>query len=121
MCLPRLQGDNVPEDDDVNLCCEALEVLTIAIALFPQSIESLNKDRSWHNFIIDLTLVSKVRAIRCTAADQFALIATKCTEDRGNLRYKSLSFFERYSRGNSFLFAVCIGFSLIFCSLCWTP
>lgn len=75
-----------PDEEDVSLCREALEVLSLAIALSPSCLETLSKDQSWHKFIIDLVLLSKVRNIRQTAADQFILIATKCSGDQQPLR-----------------------------------
>ena len=77
----RFREGVVPDADDIALCRESLEVLTLAIALYPTCLETLQKDKSWHNFIIDLVLLSKVRSIRLTAAEQFALIATRCSND----------------------------------------
>ena len=76
-----------PESDDVALCREALEVLTLAIALHPQCMETLSKDKSWHLFIIDVLILSQVRGIRLTAADQFLLIATRCTGEQQPIRF----------------------------------
>ena len=70
----------------MSLCKEALEVLTLAIALSPSCLETLSKDQSWHKFIIDLLLLSAVKGIRQTAAEQFILIATKCSGDQQPLR-----------------------------------
>lgn len=67
-----------PDPEEVQLCREALEVLTVAIALCPEALDSLIKEKSWHLFIIDLLLICKIRSIRQCAADQFSLIATKC-------------------------------------------
>lgn len=66
-----------PKEDDIALATEAVEVLALAIALHPQCLDSLCKDTSWHQFIIDLVLMSNVREIRLTGADQFQLIG-KC-------------------------------------------
>ena len=63
--------------EDVALCREALDVLTLAVALYPQCLENLCKDKSWHTFIIDLVLFSPEREIRLSASDQFLLIATR--------------------------------------------
>lgn len=71
----------------MSLCRESLEVLTLAVALFPQCLEILQKDKSWHNFIIDLVLLSKVRSVRATAAEQFALIATRCSNEHTPIRF----------------------------------
>ena len=63
--------------EDVSLCREALDVLSLAIALYPQSLDNLCKDKSWHTFIIDLVLLSQDPEIRLNASDQFLLIATR--------------------------------------------
>ena len=63
--------------EDVALCREALDVLALAVALYPQSLDNLCKDKSWHTFIIDLVIFSPVQEIRLTASDQFLLIATR--------------------------------------------
>lgn len=61
------------------LCQEALEVLTIALAVFPMALESLHKDRSWQTFVIDLLLLCGKREVRLSAVEQFLLMSTKCT------------------------------------------
>ena len=68
-----------PDSDDIALCRESLDVLTLAIALYPQCLDVLSKDKSWHQFIIDIVLLNKIRNIRLTGADQFLLMATRCS------------------------------------------
>jgi ubiquitin carboxyl-terminal hydrolase 9/24 len=68
---------NALSQEDVALCREALDVLALAVALFPQSLDNLCKDKSWHTFIIDLVIFSPEREIRLSASDQFLLIATR--------------------------------------------
>ena len=79
---PYLRCGKVPDEDDIALCREALEVLTLAISLHPSCIEGLCKEKSWHQFIIDIVLLCKERSIRSTGADQFLLIATRCTGEQ---------------------------------------
>ncbi len=62
-------------------------MLTLSIALFPKCLESLSKDKSWHNFLIGLVLLSPHRALRQTAAEQFALVATRCSGEQQSLRF----------------------------------
>lgn len=50
-----------PEQEDVSVAREALEVLTVCLALCPSALDSLNKDRAWQAFIIDLLLLCKSR------------------------------------------------------------
>uniref|UniRef100_T1IZS4 ubiquitinyl hydrolase 1 n=1 Tax=Strigamia maritima TaxID=126957 RepID=T1IZS4_STRMM len=76
---PVNSEENQPETEDLQVCKEALEVLTIALALYPQALETLTKDKAWHLFIVDLLLLSKNRSVRVSAAEQFLLIATKCS------------------------------------------
>ncbi|GFU01705.1 probable ubiquitin carboxyl-terminal hydrolase FAF-X [Nephila pilipes] len=66
------------DSEEIQLCREALEVLTISLALCPEALDILMKEKFWHLFIIDLLLICKNRSIRICAADQFLLIATKC-------------------------------------------
>ncbi|XP_035221479.1 probable ubiquitin carboxyl-terminal hydrolase FAF-X isoform X2 [Stegodyphus dumicola] len=66
------------DSEEIQLCREALEVLTISLALCPEALDTLMKEKAWHVFIIDLLLICKNRSIRICAADQFLLIATKC-------------------------------------------
>ena len=68
---------NALNQEDVALCREALDVLALAVALFPQSLDNLCKDKSWHTFIIDLVIFSPEHEIRLSASDQFLLIATR--------------------------------------------
>ena len=108
--------------DDVAVCREALEVLCIAVALHPSSIEVLSKDKSWHTFVIDTLLLTPVPTVRAVAEDQFFLIATRC-QGRGKklhlfchvnfLKIVSRPHFFQLSRNPS-------AFSSPFCSLCST-
>lgn len=68
-----------PDNNDVLVCKEALEVLTIALVLNPSALETLSKDKIWHTFLIDLVLLSTSRAIRIAAGEQFFLISTWCS------------------------------------------
>lgn len=68
-----------PDNNDVLVCKEALEVLTIALVLNPSALETLSRDKIWHTFLIDLVLLSTSRAIRIAAGEQFFLISTWCS------------------------------------------
>ena len=57
-----LQGSQCQiEPEDIALAREALEVLTIAIMLFPSALDSLTKDRQWQLFINDMILICRSR------------------------------------------------------------
>ena len=61
VCYAATQGKQ-PDQEDVNVAREALEVLTVSLALCPSALEnSLSKDKAWQNFIIDLLLLCKSR------------------------------------------------------------
>ena len=62
---------------EVSLCREALEVLSLSIALAAGALENLIKNKVFQNFVIDLVLhLDSSAAIRATAAAQFVLIGT---------------------------------------------
>jgi ubiquitin carboxyl-terminal hydrolase 9/24 len=70
---------NLENIDDVNVCREALECLSLSLCLVPHALESLNQEKHWRTFIVDLVLFCGSRAIRHTASEQFLLIALKCS------------------------------------------
>ncbi|KAG8507344.1 putative ubiquitin carboxyl-terminal hydrolase FAF-X, partial [Galemys pyrenaicus] len=47
---------NEPDMEDEQVCCEALEVMTLCFALIPTALEALSKEKDWQTFIIDLLL-----------------------------------------------------------------
>ncbi|CAG5097169.1 Similar to Usp9x: Probable ubiquitin carboxyl-terminal hydrolase FAF-X (Mus musculus) [Cotesia congregata] len=67
------------EANDILVCKEALEVLTIALVLNPNALTNLTRDKMWHTFLTDLVLVSVSRIVRMAAAEQFLLISTYCS------------------------------------------
>ncbi|XP_067668544.1 ubiquitin carboxyl-terminal hydrolase 9X-like [Haliotis asinina] len=73
--------DYVPSDmEDIGVAREALEVLTVCLALFPAALDALHKDKAWQCFIIDLLLLCRSsRSVRICASDQFFLMATRCS------------------------------------------
>jgi len=71
----------IVDQDYARLARESLEVLTLAIALCPTSLDTLSKDKAWHSFLVDLVLLSPDRSIRMAAAEQFLLICTRATSD----------------------------------------
>ena len=74
------QNESILENlDDVSVCREALEVLSLSLCLVPHALENLNQEKHWRMFIIDLVLLCGNRVIRQTASEQFLLIALKCS------------------------------------------
>lgn len=57
-CPYRLQTNAGHELDleDEQVCCEALEVMTLCFALIPTALDALSKEKAWQTFIIDLLL-----------------------------------------------------------------
>lgn len=47
---------NNPQVEDEQICCEALEVMTLCFALIPTALDSLSKEKTWQSFVIDLLL-----------------------------------------------------------------
>lgn len=45
-----------PDGEDEQVCCEALEVMTLCFALTPTTLDTLSKEKAWQTFIIDLLL-----------------------------------------------------------------
>jgi len=63
-CVIGGEGDRlVPDADDVAVCREALEVLSICLALSPEAVDVLYKERVWQTFIIDVLLVCRNRLL----------------------------------------------------------
>lgn len=56
-CLfSQTNAGNEPDMDDEQVCCEALEVMTLCFALIPTALDALSKEKAWQTFIIDLLL-----------------------------------------------------------------
>ncbi|XP_039296311.1 LOW QUALITY PROTEIN: probable ubiquitin carboxyl-terminal hydrolase FAF-X [Nilaparvata lugens] len=64
------------QHDDILVCREALEVLTVSLVLSPNCLESLIREPMWQTFIIDLLLCANNRAVRVAAVEQFLMIST---------------------------------------------
>ena len=60
-------------------------MLTLAITLYPATMDQLNKDKSWHDFIVDLVLMAGAEKVRSAATEQLLLIATIAASISGNL------------------------------------
>ncbi|KAK6195512.1 hypothetical protein SNE40_000926 [Patella caerulea] len=76
----KVKESVAPDCEDMVVAREAMEVLTVCLALCPSALESLNKDKAWQSFITDLLLICKSsRDVRKCAGDQFFLMATKCS------------------------------------------
>ncbi|XP_045433075.1 probable ubiquitin carboxyl-terminal hydrolase FAF-X isoform X6 [Pipistrellus kuhlii] len=71
-------ASNEPDMEDEQVCCEALEVMTLCFALIPTALDNLSKEKYWQIFIIDLILHCPSKTIRQLAREQFFLMCTRC-------------------------------------------
>ncbi|TKC35683.1 hypothetical protein EI555_015952 [Monodon monoceros] len=69
---------NEPDLEDEQVCCEALEVMTLCFALIPTALDALSKEKAWQTFIIDLLLHCHSKTVRQVAQEQFFLMCTRC-------------------------------------------
>ncbi|XP_065223298.1 probable ubiquitin carboxyl-terminal hydrolase FAF-X isoform X3 [Planococcus citri] len=66
--------ENEPEEEDVLVCREALELLPICMILNRLALDNLHGEKLWPHFIIDLVLIARNRAIRYFASEQILLM-----------------------------------------------
>ncbi|KAI5107099.1 putative ubiquitin carboxyl-terminal hydrolase FAF-X isoform X3 [Silurus meridionalis] len=74
----KTNAGNEPDAEDEQVCCEALEVMTLCFALIPTALDALSKEKAWQTFIIDLLLHCQSKLVRQMAQEQFFLMATRC-------------------------------------------
>ncbi|KAJ7403014.1 hypothetical protein BTVI_81298 [Pitangus sulphuratus] len=74
----KTNAGNEPDVEDEQVCCEALEVMTLCFALIPTALDALSKEKAWQTFIIDLLLHCHSKTVRQMAQEQFFLMATRC-------------------------------------------
>lgn len=74
----KTNAGNEPYAEDEQVCCEALEVMTLCFALLPTALDTLSKEKAWQTFIIDLLLHCQSKAVRQMSQEQFFLMATRC-------------------------------------------
>uniref|UniRef100_A0A8C9SFP8 ubiquitinyl hydrolase 1 n=1 Tax=Scleropages formosus TaxID=113540 RepID=A0A8C9SFP8_SCLFO len=74
----KANAGNEPDAEDEQVCCEALEVMTLCFALLPTALDTLSKEKAWQTFIIDLLLHCQSKSVRQMAQEQFFLMATRC-------------------------------------------
>ncbi|XP_051998079.1 probable ubiquitin carboxyl-terminal hydrolase FAF-X isoform X3 [Xyrauchen texanus] len=74
----KTNAGNEPDAEDEQVCCEALEVMTLCFALMPTALDALSKEKAWQSFIIDLLLHCQSKSVRQMAQEQFFLMANRC-------------------------------------------
>ncbi|XP_051561998.1 probable ubiquitin carboxyl-terminal hydrolase FAF-X isoform X1 [Myxocyprinus asiaticus] len=74
----QTNAGNEPDAEDEQVCCEALEVMTLCFAQLPTALDTFSKEKAWQTFIIDLLLHCQSKAVRQMAQEQFFLMATRC-------------------------------------------
>ncbi|XP_059175144.1 probable ubiquitin carboxyl-terminal hydrolase FAF-X isoform X4 [Physella acuta] len=78
----------VSDSEDILVAREGLENLTVCIALSPPTLDQLEKENAWKDFIIDLLLLCKTsRSIRTCAAEQFFQMFSRCSVNPRNLKW----------------------------------
>ena len=76
--------DDNEEDEESQLACrEGLELLCIALALVPSSVENLLKETFFEHFFIDLVLYCPYPIIRHTSSEQIFLLTSRCSQGQG--------------------------------------
>ncbi|CAL4062679.1 unnamed protein product [Meganyctiphanes norvegica] len=69
-----------PDPEDLAVCREGLETLSVVLALYPPALENLTKDAQFHKLVMSLVLTGGgERSVRQCAVDQLLLMATKCS------------------------------------------
>ncbi|KAK3714003.1 hypothetical protein RRG08_009701 [Elysia crispata] len=81
--------ESVPSDsEDILVAREALENLTVCIALSPPTLDQLDKENAWKDFIVDLLLLCRTsRSIRTCAAEQFFQMFSRCSQNPRNIKW----------------------------------
>ncbi|KAK7070589.1 putative ubiquitin carboxyl-terminal hydrolase FAF-X [Halocaridina rubra] len=74
-----------PDPEDLQVCREGLETLSVVLALYPPALETLTKDTQFHKLVMGLVLVGGERSIRQCAMEQLLLMATKCSNSSHTL------------------------------------
>ncbi|EHB05962.1 Putative ubiquitin carboxyl-terminal hydrolase FAF-X [Heterocephalus glaber] len=74
----KTNAGNELDLEDEQVCCEALEVMTLCFALIPTALDALSKEKAWQTFIIDLLLHCHSKTVRQVAQEQFFLMCTRC-------------------------------------------
>ncbi|XP_012882196.1 PREDICTED: probable ubiquitin carboxyl-terminal hydrolase FAF-X [Dipodomys ordii] len=74
----KTNAGNELDLEDEQVCCEALEVMTLCFALIPTALDTLSKEKAWQTFIIDLLLHCHSKTVRQVAQEQFFLMCTRC-------------------------------------------
>uniref|UniRef100_A0A8D0ZMB2 USP domain-containing protein n=1 Tax=Sus scrofa TaxID=9823 RepID=A0A8D0ZMB2_PIG len=74
----KTNAGHEPDLEDEQVCCEALEVMTLCFALIPTALDALSKEKAWQTFIIDLLLHCHSKTVRQVAQEQFFLMCTRC-------------------------------------------
>ncbi|XP_058260184.1 probable ubiquitin carboxyl-terminal hydrolase FAF-X isoform X2 [Hemibagrus wyckioides] len=74
----KTNAGNEPDSEDEQVCCEALETMTLCFALMPMALDTLSKEKTWQTFIIDLLLHCQSKSVRQMVQEQFFFMATRC-------------------------------------------
>uniref|UniRef100_A0A336MFC5 ubiquitinyl hydrolase 1 n=1 Tax=Culicoides sonorensis TaxID=179676 RepID=A0A336MFC5_CULSO len=73
---------HTPDQFDLQVCREALEVLSISLVLNSSANEALIKDPMWSTFITSLLIMNPSRHVRQAVAEQLLVSCTYCAADK---------------------------------------
>ncbi|XP_043240414.1 probable ubiquitin carboxyl-terminal hydrolase FAF-X isoform X2 [Amphibalanus amphitrite] len=86
--LQAVDTETPPADSDrhdLDVCREGLETFSVALCLRPDILEALTRETYFQDFIVDLVLICRNRVVRVCAAEQFSLIAMRCSNNSSGL------------------------------------
>ncbi|CAG7834571.1 unnamed protein product [Allacma fusca] len=88
------QANREPTEDDIAVCEEALEVLTLSFVLNPSALEQMLVDTLWKPFLRQVLFHTHGRSVRYVAHEQLYAIATKCSGNTSVLTFFIMFLFE---------------------------
>lgn len=78
----EMHPSHASDQYDIQVCREALEVLSISLVLNPSANDALIKDQVWSQFITSLLIMNPSRHIRQAVAEQLLISCTYCAADK---------------------------------------
>ncbi|KAK4027909.1 probable ubiquitin carboxyl-terminal hydrolase FAF-X [Daphnia magna] len=70
--------------EDILLCKEALEVLTVVNSISPRAVYQVSQSNTFYRFSLEMILLCPVKALRLSAAEQFLLISSQSVLPQAN-------------------------------------
>ncbi|CAG0917225.1 unnamed protein product [Notodromas monacha] len=83
------------DQDDLYLCREALETLTVALAVCPENLDKLiYENEIWPSFVIDMLLLAPMKFVRIAVAEQMSLMAMRCCSEDALVKFIQPTLFS---------------------------